>query len=83
MAKVQAGIVADDAERNDKMVVRLSYLSHWDMWYRFRFFVLASFDYATQEPLFVAGQGHDNMISTEDIVIRDTLEQFRKAISAR
>lgn len=83
VARVQAGEVAPDAERHDKLLVRLAYVSMWDMWYRFRLFVLAAFDYESQEPLFIAGQGRDNIVSNEDVVIRDTLEQFRKAISSR
>ncbi len=83
VAKIQAGIVGPDTERADKMVVHLSYVSMWDIWYRFRMFVLAAFDYETQEPLFIAGQGRDNMVSNEEVVIRDTLEQFRKAINSR
>lgn len=83
VARVQAGEVAPDAERDRKMLVRLGYVSMWDMWYRFRVFVLAAYDYESQEPLFIAGQGRDNIVSNEDVVIRDTLEQFRKAISAR
>jgi S1-C subfamily serine protease len=83
VAKIQAGIVGPDSERDDKMVVRLTYISMWDLWYRFRLFVLAAFDQETQEPLFAAGQGRDNLVSNEDVVIRDTLEQFRKAIAAR
>lgn len=83
VARIQAGIVADDAERRDKMVVRLNYISIWDIWYRFRVFVLAAFDFETQEPLFAAGQGRDSMVSNEDVVIKDTFEQFRKAIASR
>jgi S1-C subfamily serine protease len=83
VAKVQAGIVAADSERRDKMVVRLTYVSHLDVWYRFRVFMLQAFDYETQEGLFVAGQGRDNMVSNEDVVIRDTMAQFKKAVSAR
>jgi serine protease Do len=83
VARVQAGDVPPDAERSDKMVVRLGYVSLWDMWYRFRVFVLAASDYETQETLFVAGQGRDNIVSNEEVVIRDTLDQFRKAIAAR
>ena len=33
--------------------------------------------------MFVAGQGKDNMVSNEDVVIRDTMAQFKKAVSAR
>lgn len=83
VVKVQAGEVGPDSERADKLVVRVSYQSHWDVWYRFRFFVLQVFDYETQEPLFIAGQGRDNLVSNEDVVIRDTMAQFAKGISAR
>jgi hypothetical protein len=83
VARVQSGIAAPDAERVDKMVVRFSYISMWDLWYRFRLFVLAAFDYETQEGLFVAGQGRDNLVSNEEVVIKDTLAQFRKAVAAR
>jgi S1-C subfamily serine protease len=83
VAKVQAGVVGADSERNDKMVVVLKYVSQLDVWYRFRVFVLQAFDYETQEGLFIAGQGKDNMVSNEDVVIRDTMAQFKKAVSAR
>lgn len=83
VAKIQAGVVGPDSERNDKMIVRLSYISMWDVWYRFRAFVLAAYDYETLEPLFAAGQGHDNLVSNEDVVIRDTMGQFRRAIATR
>jgi serine protease Do len=83
VAKVLAGQVPDDSSRRDKMVVRLNYVSVWDVWYRFRLFVLSAYDFDTQETLFAAGQTHDNMVSNEDVVIRETLEQFRKAIASR
>jgi S1-C subfamily serine protease len=83
IAKIQAGIVGPDSERVDKMVVRFSYVSMWDIWYRFRLFVLAAFDYETQESLFAAGQGGDNLLSNEETVIKATMEQFRKAVAAR
>jgi serine protease Do len=82
VAKVQAGIV-DDTNNGDKMVVRLFYAGRWDMWYRFTKFVVAAFDYDSGEPLFAAGQGHDNMISNEDVVIKDTFAEFRKAVAAK
>jgi serine protease Do len=83
VAKIQAGVVGADSERNDKMVVVLRYVSHLDVWYRFSVFVLQAFDYETQEGLFIAGQSKDNMVSNEDVVIRDTMAQFKKAVSAR
>ena len=83
VARIQAGVVTADAERRDKMVVRLNYVSMWDLWFRFRLFVLAAFDFETQEPLFAAGQGRDSMVSNEEVVIKDTFDQFRKAIASR
>ena len=83
VARVQAGIVAEDGARRDMMVVRLNYVSVWDVWYRFRLFVLAAFDFETQEPLFAAGQGRDNLVSNEELVMKDTFDQFRKAIASR
>jgi serine protease Do len=83
VAKIQAGIVPPDSERASKMVVHLNYVSMWDLWYRFRVFVLVASDHETQETLFIAGQGRDNVISNEEVVIKDTLEQFRKAVSVR
>ncbi len=83
VAKVQAGNVPPDSERRDKMVVRLTYQGNSDPWYRLRVFVLAAFDYETQETLFVAGQGRDSPMGNEEGVIKDTFEQFRKAIASR
>ena len=61
------------------MVVRLSQrISHLDVWYRFRSFVLLAFDYETQELLFAAGQGKENMVRNEDVVIRDTMASSRR-----
>ena len=82
VAKIQAGIVATDVDTRDKVVARLGYISMWDIWYRFRLFVLSAFDYDTQEPLFAAGQGRDNLVSNEDVVIKDTAAQFLKGLES-
>ena len=71
------------AAGRDRLVVRLQYTSYWDLWYRFQVFLLAAFDYESRELLFVAGQQQGDVESTEDIVMRDTFAQFRKAIAAR
>ena len=83
VAKVQAGIVATGAERRDKMIVRLNYVSTGDAWPRFRVFTLAAFDYETREALFVAGQGRDDPNSSEESVISASFAQFRRALSLR
>ena len=79
VARVQAGNVPYDADQQGRLVVGLSYVSDWNIGYRFRSFVLKVFDDDTQEPLFIAyqkGQGE------EDDVIKDTLAQFRKTIES-
>ncbi len=84
VAKIQAGVAGPDAERIDKMVVRLGYVGYWDFGYRFRVFVLTAFDFDTQEGLFATGQARPGLLtSSEDVVIKETLDQFRKAINAR
>lgn len=82
VAKVQAGVV-EVIDRKDKLVVRLVYSSMWDIWYRFRYFALFAYDFDTQESLFAAGQGRDNLVSNEDVVIKETLAQFRGALHSR
>ena len=80
VVKVQEGHVMSDEDRKSKMVVEVSYVSIWDIWYRFRVFVLTAYDLDTGEALFAAGQGRDNIVSTEEKVIKDTVRQFKKAI---
>ena len=54
----------------------------WDFWYRFRYFaVRVSSDFDTQHLLFIAGQGRDNMLSSEDKVFQDTFLEVRKALN--
>ncbi|MBL8200347.1 MAG: trypsin-like peptidase domain-containing protein [Chromatiales bacterium] len=83
VAKILAGLVPEDADRDTKMVVRLNYTSIWDVWFRFSFFALTAYDFDSQEELFAVGQGHDNLVSNEEVVMKDTFNQFRKAIALR
>ena len=80
VVRVRAGIISDEWEKTPKLVARIDYMSFWDFWYRFRFFVVRVFDYDSQEMLFAAGQGRDNMLSNEDKVIKDTFVEVRKAL---
>jgi len=80
VAKIIAGISTVDGDRANKIVVRLNYISKWDMWYRFSLFALTVYDFETRERLFTTGQGYDNMVSNEDVVINDTLAQFKRGM---
>jgi len=42
--------------------------------------VLVAFDLESQESLFAVGLGRDNLVSTEDLVIADTMKKFKQAI---
>ena len=79
--KVRSGIIPVELEDKPKLVVRFNYVSIWDMWYRFRFFALQVLDFDSQEILFAAGQGYDNMVSNEDVVINDTLKKVRDELT--
>jgi serine protease Do len=81
VVKIVAGIQPNEATRRDTMVVALSYASQWDLWWRFNLFQLLAFDRDTQEQLFAVGQGGDNKMSTEESVMKVTVEQFRKAVA--
>ena len=80
VAKIIAGISNVEGDRANKVVVRLNYISKWDMWYRFSLFALTVYDFETRERLFTTGQGYDNMVSNEDVVINDTLAQFKRGM---
>lgn len=83
VVKVRSGNVSEDPDRRGKLVAFVSYVAIWDIWYRFRYFVISVFDFDSQEKLLVAGQGRDNMVSSEDLVIRDTLEQIQRALGIK
>jgi serine protease Do len=81
VVRVRSGIISEELEKKPKLVATLNYHSIWDIWYRFRFFVISIYDFDTQDLLFRAGQGHDNMISNEGVVIQDTMAQIRKTLN--
>lgn len=80
VVKLRSGIITEEWEKKPKLVMGLYYHSIWDLWYRFRVFVIRVLDYDTGEFLFAAGQGRDTVVSTEDKVIDDTLAQVRAAL---
>ncbi len=77
VVKVKSGIIPEELENMPKLVATLDYLSFWDMWFRFRYFVVSVYDFDSQELLFRAGQGHDNPASNENAVVKDTFEKIR------
>lgn len=83
VVKVQAGLVGPDADRSDKLLVVMAYQSFWDVWFRFRYFLLSAVDFDTQETLFVAGQTRDNLVSNESIVVHDTVQKLGRALAER
>jgi hypothetical protein len=80
VVRVRAGNITEEWEKKPKLVARVDYASLWDGWYRFRFFVVRVYDFDSQQLLFTAGQGRDNVISNEDVVITDTFAEVRKAL---
>lgn len=80
VVKIRSGIISEDLENKPKLVAKLDYYSVWDIWYRFKYFVISIYDFDTQDLLFRAGQGYDNMVSSEEVVIKDTMAQVRKTL---
>jgi serine protease Do len=83
VVKIRSGIIAPEMEGKPKLVARVDYRSRWDMWYRFSVFVVSVYDFDTHDLLFRAGQGHDNMVSDEDLVITDTFAKVKEALAKR
>lgn len=81
VVKIRSGIISEELENKPKLVAGISYNSIWDMWYRFRFFVISIYDFDTQDLLFRAGQGRDNLVSNEDVVIKDTMAKVRTSLN--
>ncbi|MEM1222504.1 MAG: serine protease [Verrucomicrobiota bacterium] len=80
VVKVRSGIIPQYLENKPKLVIIFDYNGIWDMWYRFNVFLVSAFDFETQERIFTAGQVGDNVISSEEVVINDTLAQIREAL---
>jgi serine protease Do len=80
VVKVISGKVTEDMLKRPRLVAVLNYQSHWDMWHRFNLFVIRFYDFDSHAPLFAAGQGRDNMVSTEDVVIKDTFQKIRETL---
>jgi serine protease Do len=80
VVKVRSGIIPEDLEKRPKLVARLEYKSRWDVWYRFSYFVVVLYDFDSHQRLVAAGQGRDNLVSNEDVVIRDTFTEIRKTL---
>jgi len=83
VAKVRSGILPAEMEGRAKLVARVDYRSRWDMWYRFRYFVVSVYDFDSHDLLFRAGQGRDITVSDEDLVIADTFAKIKAALAKK
>jgi hypothetical protein len=81
VVKVRSGIIAPELEKRPRLVATLQYRSIWDMWYRFKLFVVYLYDFDSHQPLLAAGQGRDNMVSNEELVIKDTFIEIKRALN--
>lgn len=80
VVKVQSGILPEYLEGKAKLIVLFDYHGFWDGWYRFGAFLISAFDFDSGERIFTAGQLGDNLISNEEVVIKDTLNEVRMAL---
>jgi S1-C subfamily serine protease len=77
VVKIRSGIITEEWEKRPKLVARLDYSSMWDIWYKFRVFVLRFYDFDSHDFLFAAGQRRLNPLSTEEKVIKDTFVEIK------
>lgn len=83
VVKVRSGIVHEEPAPRAKLIAYVEYESLWDIWHRFKYFIVYLYDFESRDLVMAAGQGRDNLISTEDVVIRDTFAEVRKARSGK
>ena len=69
LALVRGGVIPPGEEDRAELGCVYSYISHWDMWYRFRAFQIVFVDLKSGKLLLKAGQYRDNPVSTEDGVL--------------
>jgi hypothetical protein len=63
---VRAGIVESTSLKSPELICIYSYISKWDLWYRFQAFQIDFFDKQTSKLVLRVGQYGDNMVSSED-----------------
>lgn len=80
VTRLRAGTGPLDEPRNGQLVALVAYSSIWDLWYRFQFFAIKLIDAPTGNPILIAGQTRDTLISNEAKVIDATFEEIRKAL---
>jgi S1-C subfamily serine protease len=73
---VRAGIVESKTLKSPALICAYSYISKWDLWYRFQAFQVAFFDKQTKKLVLRVGQYGDNMVSSEDGVIDKAFEEI-------
>jgi serine protease Do len=77
VVKIRSGIVTDEWEKRPKLVVRLDYATVWDIWRKFRLFVIRFFDFDSHDFLFAAGMKRFNPFNTMDKVIEETFVEIK------
>lgn len=81
VVKIRSGIMPEALEQAPKLVAAVNYHSFWDLWFRFRYFVVSFYDYDTQKFLFRAGQFGDNLGSSEGKSISDTFLKIKETLA--
>jgi hypothetical protein len=76
LAIVRSGSVRDEDLTTPSLVCFVSYLSFWDMWYRFRVFQVEFRDAKTGKTVLKTGQYGDNVFSSEDGVMDRTFKEI-------
>ena len=76
IAQVRSGLIPETFKDEAKLVCSVSYISFWDMWYRFQYFDIILLDLDTDEVLLRVGQYSDNPFSSEDATIRKAFQEI-------
>jgi S1-C subfamily serine protease len=80
IVQIRSGIIPIGFKDEPKLVCGISYLSFWDLWYRFQYFDIVFVDFDTQEVLLRAGQYKDNPFSNEDGTLNNVFNEIKSKI---
>jgi S1-C subfamily serine protease len=75
VVRVYGGIIP--ADRKPELICLFGYQSLWDLWYRFRVFIIKFYDKQSGKILLEAGQSGDNPFSTEDSILDKTFQEIQ------
>lgn len=79
--KIRAGSVPVGMEDKPRLIAWMKYKRMWDLWYKFRYFIISLYDFDSKQILFRAGKDRPVDFATQEAVFKDTFAKTRKLLN--